>query len=49
MAHIAVLLDLLIISGVHKMSRIITIVVILSIGYVIGRIWTKPAQIVGLP
>jgi hypothetical protein len=38
-------------NGVAKMEgqHWIMLVVILIVGYVLGRIWTAPAQMIGLP
>jgi hypothetical protein len=40
-------------EGVGKMSfdgmSIFAIVIVLIVGYVIGRVWATPAQMVGLP
>jgi hypothetical protein len=38
-------------NGVEKMEgqHWVMLVVILIVGYVLGRIWTAPAQMIGLP
>jgi hypothetical protein len=30
-------------------QHLLLMAVVLSVGYVLGRVWTKPAQMVGLP
>jgi hypothetical protein len=39
--------------GVSKMSfdgmSVVAILIVLIIGYTLGRVWTQPAKLVGLP